>query len=999
MKIDVVLTTNSDSNKNKNDSYQTEPKMKSDVNSTRTGTRNVNNGSSLTVGDRRIYVLRVMFVVTIIMAAATCGAATFCIIRRLEHQYATSSIDNMSHWALARATKLASSKLQGAELLADLYASTFPNREQWPFVAVDDRFMSTASRIGLLRDDLYHDHIVDNDENDQAGNEHELLNTQSFALNVLVHKDQIEDFNEHAKVVFERNNYPEGTGYSRYIQGQEYNTETTGTFFGVFDMNGPNRQRQQILPQNRTNAATQQQQQQQPLPLPYSQRYPDIVTPLFQGNVKKLLNLMLFDLHSTVTVGPWIESLIDCSIDVQKQQQRQQLLHNDEDENSCSLWEKCKYNTVPCTYSTSKHHTIQSQEPVVNIGVPIFLPSNVSSGNYSDYTTMLPVALVTSLVHISEVVSGAFPSYIKGMMAVITSKNDDRDAHTYMVEDGQAIFVGEGDQHDDAQDEYGSSVVLNDIPNAAPMSVQYTLSLYPTTRTFEEYYTPIPIIVSMSLVGIILLSTLIFGGYDQLVREESRRRKAILELKRRFVRFISHEIRTPLNTSCMGLDLLTGDMNEFVDSVSGDGHCSNDELMKTKLDEWLNILNDVNDNCRNSVSVLNDILSYDKIEAGTFQIEREPVNMTEIVQKTVDEFQVQLKNIGKQLKLKIVEDFDTCGDSQIDQSGTKGSNNHVYCAHGDPIRLSQVVRNLISNALKFANGSIVVSLVYKIGKSDPTLNGSKRSCGKTITEVCQCVDSSSTITSSTNETSLPVVSGSIEVSVQDDGVGLDENQLSLLFGEGVQFDANRLQHGEGSGLGLFISRNIVLKHGGSIHAESDGPGLGSVFIVELPLYQFRSSSIQRDCSIYKQHHRLGPTRPDQNRLPNPSRILSGNVRKKDEKICLCTRESSESTKSPRRRRVLVVEDVQSNRKMLVRLLERAGHECSVASNGQEAIDIIKKDLEKQNNADSTAGPPSSMIDVLEDCGDSKTDTIFDDVDIERRPHDTILMDNEMRKFQ
>jgi two-component system sensor histidine kinase BaeS len=70
---------------------------------------------------------------------------------------------------------------------------------------------------------------------------------------------------------------------------------------------------------------------------------------------------------------------------------------------------------------------------------------------------------------------------------------------------------------------------------------------------------------------------------------------------------------------------------------------------------------------------------------------------------------------------------------------------------------------------------------------------------------------------------------SVVVSVEDEGAGMDESQLRQLFGEGVQFDPNRLQHGGGSGLGLFISRNIVLLHGGILEAQSDGLGHGATF--------------------------------------------------------------------------------------------------------------------------------------------------------------------------
>ena len=159
--------------------------------------------------------------------------------------------------------------------------------------------------------------------------------------------------------------------------------------------------------------------------------------------------------------------------------------------------------------------------------------------------------------------------------------------------------------------------------------------------------------------------------------------------------------------------------------------------------------------------------------------------------------------------------------------------------------------------------------------------------------------------------------GSIEIRVQDDGVGMTKDQLTKLFGEGVQFDADKLQHGGGSGLGLHIARGMVLQHNGTIRAESDGIGKGSTFIMELPLYAFpalKSSDRYGDRSF-------GQT------------------------------ESSFSDMSEHGRRILVVEDAASSRKMLIRLLERAGHTCVPAANGLEAVQIMAQDMKKKKDAD------------------------------------------------
>ena len=85
------------------------------------------------------------------------------------------------------------------------------------------------------------------------------------------------------------------------------------------------------------------------------------------------------------------------------------------------------------------------------------------------------------------------------------------------------------------------------------------------------------------------------------------------------------------------------------------------------------------------------------------------------------------------------------------------------------------------------------------------------------------------------------------IACKDQGAGLSKANLKLLFGEGVQFNANKLQNGGGSGFGLFITKGIVMLHkGANIWAESEGEGRGCTFFVELPLEALPLSSSEDD---------------------------------------------------------------------------------------------------------------------------------------------------------
>jgi hypothetical protein len=86
--------------------------------------------------------------------------------------------------------------------------------------------------------------------------------------------------------------------------------------------------------------------------------------------------------------------------------------------------------------------------------------------------------------------------------------------------------------------------------------------------------------------------------------------------------------------------------------------------------------------------------------------------------------------------------------------------------------------------------------------------------------------------------------GTVVISVKDSGVGMTEENLHNLFQEGVQFHANQLQQGKGSGLGLWVSKGFAMRHNGDITAESDGMGLGSTFKLKLPAYMRKSSLLE-----------------------------------------------------------------------------------------------------------------------------------------------------------
>lgn len=163
--------------------------------------------------------------------------------------------------------------------------------------------------------------------------------------------------------------------------------------------------------------------------------------------------------------------------------------------------------------------------------------------------------------------------------------------------------------------------------------------------------------------------------------------------------------------------------------------------------------------------------------------------------------------------------------------------------------------------------------------------------------------------------------GHIHCEVIDTGVGMTPVQMEHLCKPGVQFNANDLQSGRGSGLGLFICKGLCERHGGTLSAASKGLGKGSTFTVTLPLHQVMDETLQTGQLGY------GMNPPTQG----------------------TTAVSKIQIKSLR---LLVVDDAAINRKLLSRLLTKRGHCCDQAENGQEAVNRVKKAMDQGNNYDA-----------------------------------------------
>ena len=335
-----------------------------------------------------------------------------------------------------------------------------------------------------------------------------------------------------------------------------------------------------------------------------------------------------------------------------------------------------------------------------------------------------------------------------------------------------------------------------------------------------------------------------------------KKHAASLEMKRNFVRGVSHEIRTPLNVVFAGLQLIE---TQMFDQVSP---------------EVLSLIREIKQSCQDGVDILDDLLAYEKLDGKILALEKEAVCMNGLVKECLKPFLMQAR--VKDVKIEYTEQ-----KVPDPQTGALYSD---YIVHVDHFKVRQVVRNLISNAVKFtpAHGTIRCEVSWKPQSSDPNLT-------------CD--------------------NGFVRVEVTDTGVGLAKESQEKLFKEIIQFDARANQGGGGSGLGLWLSKSLVSLNGGTIGVWSKGLGHGSTFFVEFPLCE------------------------------KPSEIAEG-MSSAGMKESRSLQDLSRANEESRFNRMLVVDDSLLSRKMVARLLRYSFNEVVEANDGVEALSIFHDYLSK-----------------------------------------------------
>ena len=377
--------------------------------------------------------------------------------------------------------------------------------------------------------------------------------------------------------------------------------------------------------------------------------------------------------------------------------------------------------------------------------------------------------------------------------------------------------------------------------------------------------------------------------FGRITRAEAAQTMISLHMKRIFVRYVSHEIRTPLNTVLMGLQVL-----------------KRESIQSNNMKYQVETIEEIETSCEAAIIILNDLLDYEKLDSGIMKLEKASIQIDKFLQDAVRPFQIQSRQAEVSLELLNIDTLENC-----------------YFIDGDKHKLVQIIRNFISNALKFTPSRGRVTVEANIYPPEIKSQSGVKNINSQRYNNVPTGDTSHISRVGKLDPSVPFV----RIQVRDTGCGIDPCNLHKVFNEIVQFNAGELQNGGGSGLGLWISRSIAEMHRGSVFVYSAGIGHGCVFALELPIVQ----NIRSVLAV--------PSEVEFHVIPN-----SVSNHDTHDRINSNHNHNNIDILNFHNLSILVVDDAKMNRKMQIRLLQSRFKYVIEAEDGQVAVDLIQKSM-------------------------------------------------------
>ncbi|WP_175922859.1 hybrid sensor histidine kinase/response regulator [Burkholderia latens] len=279
------------------------------------------------------------------------------------------------------------------------------------------------------------------------------------------------------------------------------------------------------------------------------------------------------------------------------------------------------------------------------------------------------------------------------------------------------------------------------------------------SRVYRLHFNPQPLTDGLGVIVSAVEVTEHVAAREKLVAANTERDRLLGELrdanqaKDQFLAVLGHELRNPLTPISLALELIR----------NRDGQATPNEIaiIQRQLDHM--------------VRLIDDLLDVSRITRGKITLKKEAVRLTDVVDRAVEVASPLLEQRRHRLHV------DTDPDARC---------------HGDPMRLSQAVANLLTNAAK-----------YTTPGGDITVRATRGADGTAIVEVC------------------------------DNGAGIPPDRLDSIFEPFYRIDGESKQAHGGLGIGLALVRSLVNLHGGTVRADSAGLGCGSTFTIALPEYR------------------------------------------------------------------------------------------------------------------------------------------------------------------